>query len=192
MTELGNPPSLTEWINRASTGDSEAQWTLFNLYESQIFGYIKHQLQINRCVQPQVDCLDVANSVWSKALDPKNLENLRSADAFQTWLYRIAKNESITHLRQCTRNRPAELEEDDSYEPLARFRTSEEMIEASESIQQILIRARSISKRLYKILVLTLSGYTAEEIGERLGISPNNVRVTRRRGLLKIKAMMNK
>lgn len=191
MAELGNPPSLTDLIDRASAGDSAAQWTLFNLYESKIYGYIKHQLQVNRCVQPQVDYLDVANSVWAKALDPKNLQSLKSADAFPAWLFRIATNESITHLRQCTKNPPAELDEHDSYESLARFRTSEEIIEASERIQQILIRAKSLNRRLYKILVLTLAGYRDEEIGKRLEISPNNVRVTRRRGLIKIKAMMN-
>lgn len=191
MALFGNFPSLTELITNVIAGDEDAQWTLFDLYESQISRYIRHQLETNRCVQPQQDSLDVANWVWFKALDPDNLKSLKNPDAFPAWLYAIAKNDLIAHLRQCTKNPPVELEDPDSPEPVGHIRTSEEIVEASERIQQILIRAKSVDKRLHNILVLQLIGFTDQEIGERLGISSNNVRTIRSRKLLKLKAILN-
>jgi RNA polymerase sigma factor (sigma-70 family) len=189
---FGPPPSLTELIGRAIAEDEKAQWTLFEMYESQIYGYIRHQFETNRCVQPPEDSLEVANWVWFKALDPEKLKRLENPDAFPSWLYKIAKNDSIAHLRRCTKNPTVELEDYDCYEPVTRTHAIEESIEASERIQQSLIRARSIDERLPEILVLTLKGNTAKEIGEQLGISSSNVRVIRRRGLIKLNAMLKR
>ena len=190
MAQTGSPPSLTELIGRVIAKDEEAQRALFERYAPRVYGYVRHQLETNRCVQPSEDCKDVANSILCKALDPEKLKKLDNPEAFPGWLYTTTKRDVIAHLRQCTTNPNIELEDCDYNEPAARSSTTEESIEASERIQQILIRARSIDERLPKILDLTIQGYTAQEIGEQLGISPNNVRTIRGRGLFKLKLML--
>ena len=190
MAQFGNVPSLTELISRVIGKDEEAQWTLFHLFESQIYGYIRHQFEINRCVNPPQDSLDVANEVLFKALDRQKLKNLKNPAAFPGWLHTIAKRDVIAHLKQCTRNPPVELKDQASFERVGQIRTSEDILEASERIQKILIRAKSLDKRLYNILVLQLQGVSDEEIAERLGIAPNNVRTIRSRKLLKLRALL--
>ena len=186
MTQFGKFPSLTELIRSVIAEDEEAQWTLLDLCESHIYPYIRHQLEINRCVNPPQDSRDIANWVCYKASDPKNLKKLEKPEAFFGWLYKMAKREVIAHLKKCTKNPHVELKDCD---PLA-VTSSEQMIEASDQIQQILIRAKTVDKRLYDILVLQLQGFTDQEIAERMGISENNVRTIRSRKLLKLRAIL--
>jgi RNA polymerase sigma factor (sigma-70 family) len=142
-------------------------------------------------VQPDQDSLEITNWVLYKSLDPERLKSLKNPEVFLSWVYAIAKNDLIAHLRQCTKNLPINLEEQDSSLPSGRIRNSSEIVEASEGIQQILIRAKSVDSRLPHILDLELQGFSDQEIGERLRITPQNVRTIRSRGLLKIKSMLN-
>lgn len=190
MALFGTPPSLTELIGRAKAGDEEAQWTLFEMYAPRVYGYVRYQLKTNSCVQPPEDSKDVAISILWKALDPKKLETLDNPEAFPGWLFTTTKRDVIAHLRQCTRNPTVNLEDHDFSEPVSQIRSSEETVEASELIQQILMRARTIDKRLYVILVLQLLGYEDHEICKHLEISSSNIRTIRSRGLLKLKALM--
>jgi len=186
VAQFGNFPSLTELIICVIAGVEEAQWTLLNLCESHIFPYIRNQLEKNRCVDPPQDSLDVANLICYKALDPKNLKSLKNPEAFFGWLNTTTKREVIAHLRKCTKNQPVELKDYDASAPV----TSEQMIEASDFIQKILIRAKNVDKRLYNILVLQLQGFTDQDIAEQMGISQQNVRSIRHRKLLKLKAIL--
>lgn len=187
MTQFGKFPSLTELIRSVIAEDEEAQWTLLDLCESHICPYIRHQLEINRCVNPPQDSRAVANWVCYKASDPKNLKKLEEPEAFFGWLYKMTRREAIAHLKECTKNQHVELKDCDPQAVVS----SSEMIEASEQIQQILIRAKTVDKRLYNILVLQLQGFTDQEIAESMGISENNVRTIRSRKLLKLRAILN-
>ena len=184
-------PSVSEASNPQVVDDeSESKiFSLFNLHGAQAYRYIRRLLQINGCVLPSEHSIEVANSVWSKALDPQHLKGLKNPKTFSSWLYTIAKNDSIAHLGKCTK-KPVELEHDDSSEPVGQMRTTEEIVEASEHIQEILILAKGLDERLFQIMVFQLEGLSNQEIAEHLGITLSKVRTIRYRMLPKLKALL--
>lgn len=70
------------------------------------------------------------------------------------------------------------------------MRTPEEIVEASEHIQEILILAKSVDQRLFQIMIFQLEGLSDQEIAEHLGITLNRLRTIRYRMLPKLRALL--
>ena len=68
---------------------------LVRLYTPQLYA------QIRRIVQYHEDADDVLQNTFLKAW--QNLDNFRGDCLVSTWLYRIALNESLSHLERCRR-----------------------------------------------------------------------------------------
>jgi len=72
-------------------GDEKALPQLVSIWERPLFYYIR------RLVNSEEDAWDVLQEVWCRAV-PK-IRDLRDPGAFSTWLYTIARNTALNHLR---------------------------------------------------------------------------------------------
>ena len=84
-------------VRRAGRGDQEAFSELVRRYENQIFSLARRM-----CTDPE-DAADVAQEAFLAAWT--GLPNFRQEAEFSTWLYRLATNAAIDHLRKAKKQR---------------------------------------------------------------------------------------
>lgn len=94
---VGQPPSASSqedlrYVTRALTGDQSAFSFLLNKYHQPLYFHVLRMVHVRDMVE------DLLQEIFTKAFD--NLHTYNSAYAFSTWLYRIATNHSIDHLRR--------------------------------------------------------------------------------------------
>lgn len=91
-------------VERHRAGDARAFDGLVRKYQRPIY-YLAL-----RYVKNADDAKDVAQRAFVRAYQA--LGGFRGASSFKTWLYRIAVNSSLNHLRDHVRERPAEIADD--------------------------------------------------------------------------------
>ncbi len=111
LAELAHTVDVTEepdqdaiLVERFRTGDRRAFDELVRRYQRQVY-YLAR-----RYVKNDEDAKDVAQRAFVKAF--VGIGALRGDAAFRTWLYKIAINLSLNHLRDRARLRPAEEAEE--------------------------------------------------------------------------------
>jgi RNA polymerase sigma factor (sigma-70 family) len=107
--------------------------------------------------------------------------NFRGDAKFSTWLYRVALNTAITFFRK-EKRAPAIYTTDvlpdhneDAYDPI------------EEKVKLMYAAIANLSKIDKAIVMLYLEDYSYIEIGEMMGITPNNVAVKMNRIKIKLK-----
>src|SRR5262245_33417804 len=89
---LGNSDGDAELVERYLTGDMSAFDELMIRYERQIYRVCY------RFVENREDAMDLAQEVFIKAFE--HLGNFRRESSLKTWLYRIAINHCINHVKK--------------------------------------------------------------------------------------------
>jgi RNA polymerase sigma-70 factor (ECF subfamily) len=84
-----------ELLDRIGSGDDKAFDMLVERYREMVY------LLAYRMAGHQEIALDISQEVWIKVF--KSLGRFRRESAFKTWLYRLATNQAITHLRKLGR-----------------------------------------------------------------------------------------
>jgi RNA polymerase sigma-70 factor (ECF subfamily) len=79
-------------IDLALTGDQQAYRSLFKRYWKRLF------FTVNKLVPDKEEARDITMEAFSKAFD--NLHRFQKDYNFNTWLYRVAINHSLDHLRR--------------------------------------------------------------------------------------------
>lgn len=103
--------SLNPWqerllIARAQQGDTSAFDVLVRAYEPRLLYFIR------RFECDEHRAADVMQDVWLAVF--QNMSRLRSANAFRSWVYRIAHDRLVRHIRQDRRApRPIEVSDAD-------------------------------------------------------------------------------
>lgn len=113
-------------VERARAGDRAAFETLVRRYQQPVF-YL-----CLRYLKNDADAADATQRAFVKAY--QGLDGFRGQASFRTWLFRIAINLSLNHLRDHKRERPAPLAEDT-------------LVEAATGAQRLLGRERSRALR---------------------------------------------
>lgn len=80
------------YVTQALSGDQSAYAFLLNKYHQPLYFHVVRMVHVRDMVD------DLLQEIFTKAFD--NLHTYNSAYAFSTWLYRIATNHSIDHLRK--------------------------------------------------------------------------------------------
>jgi len=93
----GSQLNLDAVLDRCRCGDELAWESLVRSYQSRVYGLAYHY------VANSEDARDLAQDIFVKVY--RNLRKCPNADSFLPWLFRIARNASIDHLRR-TRARP--------------------------------------------------------------------------------------
>ncbi len=94
---------IAQWIALAQAGEEEAFGELVKLYNSRVHAVVY------RMVNNEQDARDLAQLTWVKAW--QRLGSFQSDAQFFTWLYRIATNTALDHLRQRKRNREVSVDD---------------------------------------------------------------------------------
>lgn len=81
-----------QWVARCKDGDDSAWNPLFARWNNRLLFYLR------RLVTDDQAARGLLQEVWVKAI--KNIGSLRDNAAFAPWIYRIARNAAISHLRQ--------------------------------------------------------------------------------------------
>lgn len=98
-----SPSDVAAWIERAKGGDQEAFGELVRAYSSRVYAVVY------RMVSNEQDARELAQLAWVKAW--QRIASFQADAQFFTWLYRIAVNTTLDHLRQRKRQREVSVDE---------------------------------------------------------------------------------
>jgi RNA polymerase sigma-70 factor, ECF subfamily len=145
-----------QWVLAARRRDPAAFRRLVDAYERRLLYFLL------RFVQGAEDALDVLQDVWLTVY--RRLPALRAPEAFRVWLYQIAHDKAVSHVRGQRRQARAreELQELRAAEP-------EEAVPAAESAELVHRALQLLSLEHREVLTLHfLEDLRLEEIAEVL------------------------
>ncbi len=164
---------FVEIVEQARTGDQLAFDRLFQHYNARICMYLAHM------VGDEEEGRDLAQETFLKAW--QGLASIQNEARFDTWLYRIATNTAIDHLRRRkSRWSHWKTNENDDTPVCMSISGPEEQIAEVEHIQQALAQV-SLKYRTCLLLQL-VADFTQREIATSLKISEKSVSVYVSRG----------
>lgn len=165
------PPSAagsegdTEWIRRVQQGDREAFGLLVQRHVQRAYAVAY------RVVQHREDAEDMVQEGFVSAL--KNIDRFELGRPFAPWLHRIIINRALSARRtrayQLTESLP-EQQEARGDSPLTLTLRGEVMDRFRATLADLPERQRLV------IELHEIDGFSAEEIGDQLGIAPGTVR----------------
>lgn len=175
-----------ELVARAKAGDDEAFAQLMRDNEKRIYN-----LTLRMTGNPD-DAMDLAQEAFLNAW--RGLKFFKGDSAFSTWVYRLASNACIDHLRRKTRRQdisaamPTNEEDDSSPDiPDERFQPEQEL-ERQELRQAVTDGLQQLSDEHRQVLVMReINGLTYQEIADVLDLEPGTVksRIARARNSLR-------
>ncbi|HWM87439.1 MAG TPA: sigma-70 family RNA polymerase sigma factor [Kofleriaceae bacterium] len=152
-------------VERAARGDRAAFGHLFRLYAPMVHGILLARV-------PSREARDLMQDVFVTALE--RLGSLRQSEAFGGWLAMIARNRATDFHRREQHRRT---------EPLADGDIGARDPDRAQA-EEILAHIRQLPAAYSETLVLRLvQGMTGPEISQRVGITPDSVRVNLHRGM---------
>jgi len=165
-------------VQRAKQGDHEAFGTLMNTYRKKVYS-----LAYGMVHDPE-SAMDICQETFIKAF--RHLENFQGNSSFYTWIYRIATNLSIDHLRKRKRREALhyddQLMHEDSEAAEAALTSHMTDVHPQQALdrkelQEKLNRAMdSLSEKHRIVLILReVEGLTYEEIAATLNIHAGTV-----------------
>jgi RNA polymerase sigma-70 factor (ECF subfamily) len=166
--------ALQAIMDRAGRGDKEALGTLYDMYSPRIYRYLYRRTG-NAAVAE-----DLTSNVFVRVIEAISAQHCWH-DSFTGWLYRIAQNQFIDHVRQVGRRPQAELPETMPC-PLAAEMEEDVLRHCSGDD----VRAALNDLRPEYATVLTLrftEGLSHAEVGRMLGKNADAVKVTQHRAL---------
>lgn len=162
-------------VERVRSGDADAFEALVTAYQKQIYN-----LTLRYVSNPE-DAADLTQEAFLRAY--RSLGTFRGDSRFSVWLYRLATNVCIDHLRSRGRGaassltvendeeEPEELDvPDTSFEPQKELERRELQRAVREGLKTLSDDAREI------VILRELEGLSYAEIGERLGLEAGTVK----------------
>lgn len=174
-----NPLQEQELVERAKTDDS-AFTELYNYYLPRIYGYI------NKRVGDQALAEDLTSQTFIKMV-----EHLQRFDgmSFKSWLYRIATNTVIDHIRT---HRPID-DIEDHLEIAEKAPTPDQEAMSGEERDKILHVLTLLPEKYSRVLHLKFyADLSNEEIAASLEITVNNLGVLVHRALKSFQTIYTK
>src|SRR5262249_35497871 len=98
-------PKEQEYIAQSREGDKDAYRTLVEAYQDRVFGMVLGMIRQREQAE------DITQEVFVKAYFA--LKSFKGDSAFFTWLFRIASNTCLDHLRK---HRPTEVSLDQTFD----------------------------------------------------------------------------
>jgi RNA polymerase sigma-70 factor (ECF subfamily) len=163
-------------VARAQCGDVAAFEALVKKYRERLYSVVYHLLS------NASDAADLTQDIFIKAF--RSVHKFKGQSAFFTWLYRIAINMTMSHLRKHKTNRFLALEQfDESALPkdVVEKITLENPTEKSAYLLEL---RKALNESLQKlsnehrlaVVLFEIEGLSHGEIAEIMGCSPGTVR----------------
>jgi RNA polymerase sigma-70 factor (ECF subfamily) len=166
--EACSDDSMTETVTACQQGDRSAQRQLYEQCFQRVYALVMGMVG-------EQDAADVTQQVFLQAF--RGIGNYRGSAKFQTWLHRVAVNESLQHLRRRRRWKAEPLAD----EPADEFREHDELAEQKDLLERALARLDPQLRSLF--LLREVEGVPYRDIAETLHIPEGTVgsRLTRAR-----------
>jgi RNA polymerase sigma-70 factor (ECF subfamily) len=154
------PPDEKEVVRRARGGDKDAFRVIFDTYKDRLFGLVLS------LVRNREQAEDLTQEIFVKAYFA--LPSFQSQSAFYTWIYRIASNHCLDHLRkrrpdQVSIDRPVTIDSEMTFEdtleapysdhPEASLHTPTEtsaLLATLDPEQRVILSLRELEGRSYE------------------------------------------
>ena len=170
-----DPPDET-LVARARDGDTQAYDELVRRYQSRIYALVYNMTSRN------ADAEDLVQEVFIKAY--QSLHRFRGKASFYTWLYRIAVNRTINHMKKMRRRTGLSLddadlgiERDDAYVELSSRESPFRDLSIEELKEKLNTALQKLSEKHRAVVVLhDIQGIPHEEIAKMIKRSPGTVR----------------
>jgi RNA polymerase sigma factor (sigma-70 family) len=171
-----------EGLPRLEVSEVEA---LFREYHPRVYAYVRYRI-------PDVsEAEDLTSEILERALTYLASYDARKG-AFSTWLFRIAHNAWVNHLKRRQRQNPYHVDLGAGMEDLvAHEPTPEQAVLHKEEIAQMLKCLATLPPRQQEILSLRFAGrLTNREIARVLNMNERTVSVTILRALRKLRQQL--
>lgn len=186
------PIDEKKWLKKAAAGSAEAFEQLVLKYQTAVY---------NLCLRMTGDPEDAADMTQESFLKAwRNLESFQGNSAFSTWLYRLASNTCLDHLRSVKRKPQLSLVmEDEDGETQAldvpdSAPSPEEQVIALDEQSRLNDALQALDEDQRQILILrAVNGLSYTEIAEALHLKEGTVksRLARAREQLRKKLQQN-
>jgi RNA polymerase sigma-70 factor (ECF subfamily) len=185
-TAIGSKPRARREADLSARNPQISEFAdLYDQYFPKVFAYVYGK------VQHKEAALDIVSDVFEKAFVKK--QSLRSADAFGSWLFTIARNEVASHWRK---EKPAAKAMQDAAwnnELIHQPPSPEDTLLHQERLHHLAGLLRQLPPREQEIISLKFDAeLTNREIANILDTSEVNVRVTVFRALRKLRERMER
>lgn len=183
---IGQLPSnvwyVQDLVRRAHAQDTAAFGELYERYAPRIFTYLCHQLN-GRTQEAE----DLTAEVFTKMLERIGSYQFRGIP-FSAWLFRIARNHLIDHVRRAPRQPTMPL--DDAYE-LPEPSTARSL-DRRLAADQIMAGLRLLTDEQRQVIEMRfIEGLSTLQAAERIGKSEEAVKKLQSRGLAALKRAMD-
>ena len=160
----GSQLNLDAVLDRCRRGDELAWESLVRSYQSRVYGLAYHY------VANSEDARDLAQDIFVKVY--KNLRKCPNADNFLPWLFRIARNASIDHLRRKRARPPASQVAEMDINSLVDHSCDPEEHWLKEARRGLFRKALQMLTRLNReiIILKEIQGLTLEEMARILDV----------------------
>lgn len=183
-----SPSSDAALVASAQRGDSSAFDALVGRYQDRVFNLCY------RMCGNEADALDLTQTTFLRAFQA--LPTFRTQSAFYTWIFRIATNAVISHLRKKTRaqvrslDAPAGNDGSPAFEPQADPQTHDphRHLERAEAVRQISAALAGLPPEFRAAVILKdIEQMDYATIAEVLGIPIGTVRSRIARGRMMLR-----
>lgn len=170
-------------VEAAKKGDQEALSTLYEFYFPRVYRYVSSR------VSSSEDAEDVTEEVFLKILTNLKKFSWRGLP-FGAWVFRIARNETISHARRQKSRAPSvpliDTIPDDSQDHV----TAVEVGMALEAVKEAAARLPEAQRDV--IALRFGAGLSVAETAASLKKSENNVKVLQHKAIAKLKTMVRR
>ena len=156
-------------VAAAREGSDEAFEALFCRYRDRVVGYVRGMVSDHGRAE------DIVQEAFMSAL-----RSLRATDqdiAFRPWIYEIAKNACIDHVRRARRTQEVSIESDD-FGPVEESRISQSSagtdaaVARRAELESLRMAFHDLPSSQHQILVMReLEGLSYDKIGSRMGLT---------------------
>jgi RNA polymerase sigma-70 factor (ECF subfamily) len=168
-------------VRRAQAGDAGALGELYEQFAPEIFRYVLRHLNNHR-----QDAEDLTDEVFVKALQRLGGYEYRGAP-FSAWLYRIARNQVIDHMRTLPRRRAASIDAVPEMTDRAAERSLTGALDKNE-LTDALIHLSDDQRRAVSLRFL--SEYSTAETAAIMGKTEDAIKKLQARGLAQMRRIL--
>ncbi len=168
--------SDTDLVALVQGGDATAFRGLVERFQGRIYAHVYGMIR-NR-----EDARDLTQETFVKAY--RNIAGFRREASFNTWLYRIASNVTIDHIRKHSRLKTSEFDEgvahgdagDEIWEPDHLRRSPSRDLERQQLYKRIMDAMQQLNPQQRQVVLLReIEGFSYREIAETMGIPEGTV-----------------
>ena len=172
-------PDLTVTVERARAGDRTAIRTLIELYQGRVARFVRSM------VGDDSEWEDVAQATFVKMM--LGIERLQSVEIFESWLFKIARNSSLDHLRRRRWRRifiPWEPHHGEVAAP-ARELQDGRLAQVERALTELPVDQREL------ILLMRENDWSYGDLARITGVSASSVKSRLFRARSRLRALMN-